>query len=73
VFVGDDNDQIVAFGDVVKHSNIECTQVVGNNNIVAFSLGENISGDGDAGCEFKEEVKQEENKFAGHKSQMNGL
>lgn len=64
VFVGNDDDEVVPFGNVVEEGDVERTQMVGDDDIVAFPLGDDFTSDGDAGSEFKEKVNEEKNKFA---------
>lgn len=67
VFVGDDDDEVVPFGDVVEEGDVEGAKVVGDDDVVAFPLGDDFTGDGDAGSEFKKEVNEKKDEFAGHR------
>lgn len=67
VFVGDDDDEVVPFGDVVEEGDVEGAEVVGDDDVVAFPLGDDFTSDGDAGSEFEEKVDEKEDEFAGHR------
>ncbi len=66
MFVGDDDDEVIAFGNMVEEGDIERAQMVGDDDVVALPLRDILTCDGDAGGEFEEKVDEEEDEFAGH-------